>query len=141
MSLVDWQTSNFTRSQLNDSTISGPLAVPQADGIPNLLKYAFDISPSAPASAPDRTALPSVGMQTRNGLRYLTLTYRKNVEADGIRFDLQKSPNLLPGCWTTINSDVVLQSVPDAAGDVFVTDMLNVTGTDKAFIRLSVTQP
>jgi hypothetical protein len=141
VTFAEWQASHFTEPQLNDPAICGPLAIPHADGIPNLVKYAFDISPSAPMSALDRAALPSIGMQSQGGFQYLMLTYRRNVAATGILFDLQMSPNLLPGSWTTVTPDFVSQSAADVAGDVFITEMLKVTGADKSFIRLSVTQP
>ena len=42
-----------------------------------MLKYAFDISPSAPITGPERAALPTSGTTTSSTTTYLTLTYRE----------------------------------------------------------------
>jgi alpha-tubulin suppressor-like RCC1 family protein len=50
----DWNRTQFTSAQLADPAISGPRASPAGDGVPNLLKYAFNVpvfgpNPMAPA--------------------------------------------------------------------------------------------
>ncbi len=40
-----WGQTYFTTEQLGNEAISGPTASPAGDGIPNLMKYAFDLSP------------------------------------------------------------------------------------------------
>jgi T5SS/PEP-CTERM-associated repeat protein len=40
-----WLEGNFTIAQLLDPTVSGDSASPAEDGVPNLMKYAFDLGP------------------------------------------------------------------------------------------------
>ncbi len=40
-----WLGDNFSIAQIADATVSGDYANPSGDGIPNLIKYAFDLSP------------------------------------------------------------------------------------------------
>ncbi len=41
----DWLRANFTAAQLSDPQISGDQAIPENDGLPNLMKYALGLSP------------------------------------------------------------------------------------------------
>lgn len=142
VSFNQWQTSHFTAAQIGDPSISGFLGTPQMDGVPNLLKYAFDINPSEPMSAVDRAALPAVGRQSINNLTYLTLTYRESSSATGITVNLQKSSTLQSGSWITVAPDILFESAPNLiSGDIIVTDMVNVTGQSPEFLRLDVTSP
>jgi len=74
---TSWATQGFTAQQMGDSTISGPAAMPQKDGVPNLLKYLYNINPSGPMSATDLAALPTLAITTTDSTEYLTLTYRQ----------------------------------------------------------------
>ena len=55
----------------------GPTGTPQGDGVPNLLKYIYNIDPTHPMSTTDRAALPTVGTTVINGTEELTLTFRE----------------------------------------------------------------
>jgi len=49
ISFEDWQAEHFTAAELADPAVSGVDANPAGDGLGNLLKYAFDLDPHAPA--------------------------------------------------------------------------------------------
>lgn len=135
-----WSSQKFTTQQLADQTISGPTAIPLKDGISNLLKYLFDINPTAPMTASDRNALPVVGMTTISGSSYLTLTYRQNATQAGLTISVQTSTDL--NTWTTVTPDNTVNVGTDSAtGDplIQVQVKVNPTGAPKEFIRLNVT--
>jgi hypothetical protein len=95
-----------------------PTATPENDGVPNLLKYLYDIDPSVPMSASDRGALPTVGIDstTDPDAEYLTLTYREYALKTGITDSNTGDPIMEVG--------VIIPST-----------------TTRQFIRLNVTSP
>ena len=119
-----------------------PTATPQNDGVPDLLKYLYNINPTRPMTASDRSALPIFGMAT-NG--YLTLTYRQYGSEAGITVNVQTSSDLKT--WTTLTTT----STPTAytlkrvgtdttTGDPMMQVQVPATG-NREFIRLNVTNP
>lgn len=113
------------------------LATPWNDGIPNLLKYVFDIDPSVPMTSADRAALPTVGAATIGETSYLTLTYREYAGLTGITVNAQTSPDLQT--WTTVmNPTIFVTGIDPATGDPIM--QVQVAGTS-GFIRLSVVSP
>ena len=134
----DWATANATS---ND-----PTATPQNDGISNLLKYLYDISPTQPMSSSERAALPTLGSDTTTapGTEYLTLTYRENPFITGLTAHIQTSSDLKT--WTTLTPsdvppDFLSQQVgtDTNTGDPIMEVGVKVTGEKKQFIRLNVT--
>lgn len=139
-----WQSTNFSAQQLSDPTLSGPSAAPENDGVPNLLKYFYDIDPTAPMSATDRAALPTLGSDaiTNPGTEYLTLAYRENQFMTGITVTAQTSTDLKTWYTDTNPSDQPLPTgtYDNNTGDPYMQVQVPVTGTMQ-FIRLNVTQP
>jgi hypothetical protein len=136
-----WQSTYFSAQQLNEAAVSGPTATPQNDGIPNLLRYLFDINPTVPMSAADRAELPTVGTTTIGNTQYLTLTYRQYALETGITVNVQTSPDLQT--WTTVTPGLSQQIGTDqATGDPIMEVGVTVpTNATKQFIRLDVTDP
>jgi hypothetical protein len=138
-----WQSTFFTTQQLTETTVSGASATPQNDGIPNLLKYLYDIDPSGPMSATDRAALPTVGTDTTTTphTEYLTLTYRQYALETGIMINVQSSTNLQ--AWTTVTPDLSRQigNDPSTGDPIMEVGVIVPTNVTKQFIRLDVTQP
>jgi len=128
-----------------DSTVLGPTATPENDGIPNLLKYLYNINPSAPMNATDHAALPTVGIDTTTlpGTQYLTLTYRENVALDPtqITINVQTSSDLQT--WTTVSPPDLSQQVgtDPTTGDPIIEVGVKANGLSGQFIRLNVTTP
>lgn len=135
-----WQTAKFTAPQLAIPSFIAPASIPLNDGVPNLLKYLYNINPSGPMSANDRAALPVVGMTTISGTKYLTLTYRQNAQKIDASVYVQTSSDLQT--WTTVaNPTITPTGTTDSiTHDPFMQVQVLATGT-KQFIRLNVTQP
>jgi hypothetical protein len=121
--------------------ITGPAtATPLKDGVPNLLKYFYDVDPTRPMTASDLSALPTVGMETATtGTNYLTLTYRQYAAETGLQVNVQTSPDL--STWTTVTPDLDQEiGVDSVTGDPMIEVGVDVSGSTRKFIRLSVTQ-
>jgi hypothetical protein len=137
--LATWESQFFTTLQLANPAIGGPNADPGNDGVPNLLKYLFDINPSTTIGTTDRAALPQVAITNVNSVNYLTLTYRQNGSAGGITVNVQTSPDLVT--WTTITPDLNTSTPIQGSTDTTVQVGVKTTSAAKFFIRLNVTAP
>ena len=92
-----WQEQNFTAAEFINPDISADVAVPAGDGVQNLLKYSANLGAKASALG----AVPTVGLQTVEGNRYLTLSYRKATAPTDLTFTMQLNDgNLSPETWT-----------------------------------------
>jgi BspA type Leucine rich repeat region (6 copies) len=140
------QTGYFTPDQLADPAVSGPDATPQNDGVPNLLKYFFDIDPAAPMTAADRAGLPVLGTTNLDGTDCLTLTYRQYFGANSVTMNVQTSSDMQT--WTTLNeasaplsspSTYAVQETGIINGDPIVQIQVPHTGSTQ-FIRLQLIQ-
>jgi len=138
MSISQWegQAGFFTATQLAKPLISGPAATPEGDGIPNLLKYFYDINPARPMTATDRAALPVLDISTSGDL---TLTFREYALATGITLTVQTSPDLQN--WTNVTNPTITQIDTDPNTNDPIMQVEVPVMTTRAFIRLRVTQP
>jgi uncharacterized repeat protein (TIGR03803 family) len=117
-----------------------PTATPENDGLPNLLKYVFNIAPNSSMSATDRAALPTLGEDTTSspGTTYLELTFREYASLSGYAVQLQTSTDMLK--WTTVTPAINQIVAVDPSTNDPVREMGVVfTGGDAQFIRLNVT--
>lgn len=134
----DWETAFFSSQQLNDPSIAGPAATPQKDGAANLLKYLCDINPSVAMSASERAALPVPNLSVIGGVRYLTLTYRKNPLINGITIGLATSSDL--HAWQSVAPDIEQAVGTDpVTGDPIIQVGIKVGGT-RQFLGLTISQ-
>jgi uncharacterized repeat protein (TIGR03803 family) len=118
---------------------SNPDAVTEGDGVPNLLKYVFDIDPTTPMTEAEREGLPSVGMVTSGSTTYLTLDFREYRFLNGITLVLQSSTDMKT--WTTVTSpDYMQANVDQASGDTIMEVGVKMTG-GKQYLRLNATAP
>jgi len=129
----------FSLWETSKSFTGTPAATPENDGVPNLLKYLYDINPSSPMTAADRAALPTLGMTTIGGTTYLTLTYQQDAALTGVTINVQTSPDLQT--WTTVSPPDLSQQVGTDSGDPIMEVGVKATGATKQFIRLNVTMP
>jgi hypothetical protein len=137
-----WQASHFTASQLSNPGLSGWNGDASSSGIPNGLKFFFDLNATGAMTASDSSALPHAGVEFSGGLQYLTLTYRQNPEASTANIQLQVSSDLTPNSWLPVTPDLTQSLTPDSVtGDPRIKVMVNVTGQTRKFIRLQVTGP
>ena len=136
---AQWVDQYFTAAQQANASVSGPGGNPAGDVVPNLLKYFFDLNPSAPLTAAERAALPVAGTAAAGGTQYLTLTYRQNALATGVTSSVQVSPDL--AAWATAqNASVVHLGTDPATGDPLYQVQVPFNGA-REFIRLNVTLP
>jgi uncharacterized repeat protein (TIGR03803 family) len=123
-------------------SFSGPAAgTPFNDGVPNLLKYLFDLNPSKAMSASDRSALPVTALIDVGGTEFLTLTFREYALYKNLTINLQTSSDLKT--WTTVNPPNFTQQVgtDPSTGDPIMEIGVLYNGTGRQFIRLDVTTP
>ncbi len=140
-----WASAYFTPQQLTDTTISGPAAMPEKDGVPNLLKYLYNIRPSQTMNAADRAALPVFAINSSGNL---TLTFREFVAQTGITLHVESSGDLQS--WSPLTQSTTLSSstytmqptgVTDPnTGDPYMQVEVQAAGSTQ-FIRLNVTSP
>jgi hypothetical protein len=126
----EWEAQNSGSGTLTDT--------PWKDGVPNLLKYFFDIDPSKPMSASEWAALPVASMVTTHGVQYLALTYRQYQLATGISFQLQTSSDLKT--WSSDTTDVPQElTVDPQTNDPIMQVEIAMSGSARKFARLRIT--
>lgn len=132
---------SFTQWQTTYGQTGGANATPQHDGVPNLLKYLYDINPTHAMTTADKTALPVVGLTTSSGTSYLTLTYRQNANITGVTVNVQTSTDL--STWSSVTSPNLLSQqvgTDISTGDPLMQVGVKATGAAR-YIRLNVTSP
>ena len=123
-SFTSWQDSNFNQNQLNDPTISGPTATPGLDGIPNLVKYAFNL----PIFSNQQPSLPHPTLTAGK----LTLVFTKLV--NDVTYTVQSSTDAIT--WVTNDPNLSLQ-----VNGSTVTASYTLSGHAPAFLRILITKP
>jgi hypothetical protein len=112
---------------------------PYNDGVPNLLKYLYDINPNQPLSGADIGALPVTGIDTTSapGTSYLTLTFRENSGLSGVTITVQTSSDLQT--WSPPQApDISLPVGTAANGDPIMEIGVKSNGLPTQFIRMNV---
>ncbi len=131
-----WRFSKFTTPQLANAVVSAPSADPDADGIPNLLEYAFA---REPLTADSSAALPAVaiGLDGR-----LTLTFFQAASRPDLVFTPEWTSDLT-GTWQSSATYLTEISRTAAVGgeDVTVRAEATLTVAPAQFLRLRVTRP
>jgi hypothetical protein len=128
--LPSWKLQHFTTTQLADGT-SDDSADPNKDGVPNLLAYAFGLTPFQNAAGFVPT--PTIAS---NRLR---LTYRQATAASDITYVPEVSGDL--ASWIS-GTTTLVSTVPISAGldSVTVADPVLFSSASRRFIRLRVTR-
>jgi len=134
----DWQQS-FAWS----ASASLPDADPNQNRLPNLLEYALDLNPLSETPP----TLPSVGWNTTTlDGPWLTFTYRHNLKADDLTYEILSSDDLLT--WSVLNVDEVstfsetVDANPDGDGSCEILRIRTFAdpSLNKLFLRLRVTR-
>jgi endonuclease/exonuclease/phosphatase family metal-dependent hydrolase len=132
-----WREQNFTAAQLNDPAISGDMADPDRDRIPNLMEYALALDPNTP----DAQGLPKPGKITIGSTNYMTLTYTKPKVSSDLTYAVQVSSNL--STWFSGSTYTTTVSVTDNPGGitqtVVVRDRTPMANQTSRFMKLGVT--
>jgi lysophospholipase L1-like esterase len=100
----DWRSGNFTAEELGspalEATLWGNDADPDGDGRSNLLEYASATAPRGNDADPTTFAMEAVGEN-----EFLTLTYRKNLSATDLDFQVEKADSL--ASWENVADSLV----------------------------------
>ncbi len=138
---AQWQAAHFTPAQIANPGVSGWLADPDQDGLPNWLAFVTDAAPLGGATASDRGALPQAALETVANTNYVTITYRRDPLAAQTSITYETSVDLAAGIWQAAVPDVVEALPPDpTTGDPRVRAKF-VAGGPQKFVRLRVTGP
>jgi hypothetical protein len=130
---VVWRWAHFTAAELTNPAISGDLACPTGDGIPNIWKYALALDPHV-FSANQR---PSGALQ--NG--FLTLTYQQNKAATDMGYSVEACGDLLAAAWATNGVLETARFDSNTWWQVTARDGPPVAGGTNRFMRLRITGP
>jgi hypothetical protein len=103
----DWRAAFFTAAQLTNPAISGDDADASGDGIPNLVKYAFDLNPLVV----NHPTLPAGFLDTNTGTNFFDYQFVELNAPSGINYMPQVSSNLIvwdstPANFIQVNSAV-----------------------------------
>jgi len=92
-----WQMEYFTAGEISSPAISGELADPEGDGLPNLLEYILGLDPKAHDSdTENRGSL----VQDGSGFQF---TWEQHKKRAGAMVALEWSDSLLPGSWQPVS--------------------------------------
>jgi len=132
LTLTQWEAQYFNSTQMGNAAISGPTATPEGDGIPNLLKYVYNINPAQPVTTAEKAMLPVVVITGTTE----TLTYYQYSLLTGVSVEVQTSPDLQT--WTTVSNTNITRLGTDGS-DAIMQAQVMIT-PPREFIRLIVTQ-
>jgi len=125
--IQEWRLQVFGGDASNPA-ISGDTVAPAHDGIPNLIKYALGLDPYTPATLGSKLAVDvSTG--------YLRLTVQRNAAATDVTPIVQVSGDL--STWSSAGTTVLVNT----PSELQTRDNAPVSGAQKRFIRLQVTDP
>ncbi len=130
-----WRYARFTSDQLADSTATGPDADPDADGLPNLLEYAFGRSPLSP-DANDAIPAPSIDA---NG--YLNLSFFQASDRPDLSYLVEWTDDLT-ATWRSgpdYTTDVNAEARPTGE-QITVSAVTPLADSPRQFLRLRVTR-
>ena len=128
----DWRSGNFTAEELGnaelEATLWGSDADPDGDGRVNLLEYAAGTDPRETEA--DTT---SFAIETVDEDEFVTLTYRKNLAATDLDFQVQKGADL--SVW-----DEVTDSLVSSEGGFEIRKATVAKEGTRLWLRLKVTE-
>lgn len=142
----DWRLLHFGTTPTN-AAVSGDLADPDFDHLPNFVEYALNLDPWQTSTS---TGLASLLMVT-NSAKYLALQFPCRQDAPDISCHVESSTNLMD--WHTaavysgtnrfLNTHELMEVSRVGAGwqQILVRDASPVGAAPQRFLRLQITQP
>jgi len=132
-----WRLRYFDTDELTNPAISGAAAKPDADGVPNLLKYYLGLPGRTPALA---ASLPTGSLITAGDQLFLSLTYTHDKLATDVDCIAEVSPDLIN--WSSGAAYSRIENVLDLGVQekITVQDLTPVTHTAHHFMRLRFQQ-
>lgn len=91
LNFASWQRDVFSAAELSDPSIAGPNLDPDHDGWSNFLEFSLGSLPGDVSSVP---ATLESGIETIEGVRYLTLTFSRAPGERSIRYSAEISEDL-----------------------------------------------
>lgn len=137
MAYAQWLSTKFNSTEQGEPQISGDMADPNRNGIPNLMEYALDLDPKSTVPPWDKGVLPQGNVAEVGGVNRLTLSYRPNAFASNLTYVVEVSDDLNE--WHSGTDHVEQISAPGAVPVVMADKTpVNGEGVSKRFIRLRV---
>ncbi len=123
---AQWVRANFTAAEQTRPEVFGPQADPDGGGVPNLVRFGFNLPARGPVTTPT-TKLGFEGYWDQSA----TLTFNRRCNAPGLTYTVQASDDLirwLPhSVWEPHGSTVVK-----------ITDFVTVQSQPRRFLRVKV---
>ncbi len=134
----------MTAAGLNGGN-STPMAVPQGDGVSNLLKYAFGMSLSgsdARTLTPSTgiAGLPSISVRFAGTAGFLRCEFVRGI-GNGLEYNPQKSVDLTTDSWRSFTSSAVISTIDNKRERVIYEEPFDPAMTPRMSARVSVTLP
>lgn len=127
-----WQQQYFSSAQLTNTTVSGPLAAPAGDGLPNLWKYYMGVSAWSPAGGQG----PSAATWLTGGQLHLAMSFLHD-KAVG---DIICTPEVCSGLqgWPWDSAQAIVGETNDMGSSERITvyDMTPMNAASQRFMRL-----
>lgn len=125
---IDWQQIHWPG--VIDSTVTGPQADPDHDGLANLAEFALGLAPRTPSAQPVSLS----GTQPE-----ILATYTQSRHATGVTTSVEWSDLLVPGSWSTEGVSAPAIVPPDADPNRVDLRVTLPPGADRRFVRLKIT--
>jgi len=118
------------------------MGIPHQDGVPNLLKYAFNLDPSMPdqrtMTPGGSSGLPTIGRQLAGNVFRFEFLRRIG---SGLIYTPEKNSSLDPASWITLSSTPTVTPVNDTWERVIYEEPVNTALNPVCFGRVRVTMP
>ena len=133
MAMSDW-----LRYRGVPSAQSAASADAAGDGIPNLLKYAWNIDPLRGVQAADPNGRPPrAEITTIGGSPAFRFSWRRNRQATNLDLAPEYSYSLMPGSWTSLPATNIFEIGQDpVTGDTLYETLIDSAGVDRFFLRM-----
>jgi len=127
---ADWRAANFSDTDLTDDAISGPNADPDAAGLSNFGRYAFNLPARGPVASSLTVGVPA----TAGGSTYFTINFNRRSAATDLSYMVESSNDL--ATWTPMQT-----YAPGTPTRVTVQDTVPMDSAPSRFLRVHVTTP
>jgi fibronectin type 3 domain-containing protein len=128
--LNQWTAAAFPG--VTDANITGPAATPDGDGVPNILKYFYGLSPGVSANT---TTAPA--NTTTDNSNHILFTFRLGKNLTGVIYSIQSSPDLLT--WT--DTGVTATVLSDQGAYYLMQAAIPLGSAPSLYLRLKITTP
>lgn len=132
----DWRLRHFSTEQIANGVLTAWDADPDADGLTNLQEYAFNCHPLQP----DAASLLSPSSLPHEGKTYLSLSFERRSDDDGLTYAVEGSGELTPAAWpdTAVLHSPPTASATDGYEHVTYRDTLSLDDAARRFLRVRI---